>query len=222
MDLTNKVVLITGAASGLGAATARWLAEFNMRVALLDFNLPQAETLAEELGGIAISADVTDSESIKIAVQKAVDHWGGIHVCVNCAGIATAARIVAKEGPTPLEEFQKVIQVNLVGTFNVMRHAAAQMIKQPSQTDDGERGVIINTASIAAEEGQVGQAAYSASKGGVAALTLPAAREFSQFGIRVMAIAPGIVDTPMIAKMPQSVRESLAAAMPFPKRLAKP
>jgi NAD(P)-dependent dehydrogenase (short-subunit alcohol dehydrogenase family) len=222
MDLEGRVVLITGGASGLGAATARWLAEFDMRTAILDSNLTQAENLAQELGGIAIQTDVSDSESVRSAIQKVIDQYGEIHVCVSCAGVATAARIVGKEGPMPLEEFQKVIQVNLVGTFNVMRCAAAQMIKQQPLPGDGERGVIINTASIASEEGQIGQAAYSASKGGVAALTLPAAREFCQFGVRVMAIAPGIVNTPMIANMSQSVKESLAAAIPFPKRFAKP
>lgn len=203
----------------MGAASARWLARRGMRIAILDQDQAAGEQLAKEIGGISLAANVTDSESVVSAINSLVQHLGGVHVCLNCAGVAPAARIVGREGPMPLADFQRVIQVNLIGTFNVMRLAAAQMIKQEPLNADGERGLIINTASIAAEEGQIGQSAYSASKGGVVALTLPAAREFSQFGIRVMTIAPGIINTPMMEKMPAAVTESLAAAVPFPKRL---
>lgn len=219
MELKNKIALITGGASGMGAATAKWLTEQGMRVAILDRELALAATVAKEIGGISLQADVSDGESVKKAVNAMAAELGAVHVCVNCAGIAPAGRIVGRQGPMPLEDFQRVIQINLVGTFNVMRCAAAQMIQQNPVNAEGERGVLINTASIAAEEGQIGQAAYSASKGGVAAMTLPAAREFSQFGIRVMTIAPGVMATPMMAQMPAEVTQSLTAAVPFPKRL---
>lgn len=219
MELKNKIAIITGGASGMGAATARWLAAQGMHVAILDRDQAAGEALAAEIDAISLSVNVTDSESVTSAINSVIARFGAIHVCINCAGIAPAARIVGREGPMPLEDFQRVIQVNLIGTFNVMRLAAAQMMKQNPLNADGERGVIINTASIAAEEGQIGQSAYSASKGGVLAMTLPAAREFGQFGIRVMTIAPGIVATPMMKKMPETVTESLAAAVPFPKRL---
>lgn len=211
MDLKEKTVLITGGASGMGAATAQWLAKQGMRVAILDRE-----------PGVSVQADVVDSNSVATAVEKVIAQFGPIHACIQCAGIAPAARIVGKNGPMPLEDFQKVIQINLVGTFNVMRIIAAKMIQQPVINSDGERGVIINTASIAAFEGQIGQAAYSASKAGVIGMTLPAAREFSQFGIRVMVIAPGIIATPMIDKMSDEVTQNLIAAVPFPKRLGNP
>jgi NAD(P)-dependent dehydrogenase (short-subunit alcohol dehydrogenase family) len=219
MELKNKIVLITGGASGLGAATAQWLAEQGMRVAIVDRDAHAAQQIAAEIAGFSVAADVTDDASVTAAITAIVANFGAIHVCINCAGIAPAARIVGRNGPMPLADFQQVIQVNLVGTFNVMRCAAAQMIQQQPLNADGERGVIINTASIAAAEGQVGQAAYSASKGGVAAMTLPAARELSQFGVRVMTIAPGVIATPMMGQMSQEVIDSLAAAVPFPKRL---
>lgn len=211
MELIRKTALITGGASGMGAATAEWLARQGMQVAVLDREPATAE--------VSVQADVCDSESVKSAINTVIARLGAIHVCINCAGIAPAARIVGRSGPMPLEDFQHVIQVNLIGTFNVMRHAAAQMMLQNPVNSDGERGVVINTASIAAYEGQVGQAAYSASKGGVVAMTLPAAREFSQFGIRVMAIAPGAIATPLVAQMPAEVNASLSAAVPFPKRM---
>lgn len=222
MELKDKIAVITGGASGMGAASAKWLAKLGMRIAILDRDQVAGEKLAQEIAGICVSANVTDSESVTAAMNAVAARFGGIHVCVNCAGICPAARIVGREGPMPLEDFQRVIQVNLIGTFNVMRLAAHQMMKQNPVNSFGERGVIINTASIAAEEGQIGQSAYSASKGGVVAMTLPAAREFSQFGIRVMAIAPGVFATPMVQHMPDTVAESLLAAIPFPKRLGNP
>lgn len=214
MELINKIALITGGASGMGAATAEWLANQGMQIAILD-----REPAANNFVALSLQADVSDDDSVKKAVETVVARLGAVHVCINCAGIAPAARMVGRNGPMPLADFQRVIQINLIGTFNVMRYAAAQMIQQEPLNADGERGVIINTASIAAYEGQIGQSAYSASKGGVAAMTLPAAREFSQFGIRVMAIAPGIIATPMMAQMSAEVKDSLAAAVPFPKRL---
>ena len=180
-----------------------------MRVAVLDRQ--------RAASGFSVEADVSDDLSVKTAVEAIAAEFGAIHVCVNCAGIAPAARMVGRNGPMPLADFQRVIQINLIGTFNVMRYAAAQMIQQDPLNADGERGVIINTASIAAEEGQIGQVAYSASKGGVAAMTLPVARELGQFGVRVMTIAPGAIDTPMMAQMPTEVRAHLSAAVPFPE-----
>lgn len=222
MELKNKIAIITGGASGMGAATARCLAGKGMSVAILDKAPQTGESMAQEIAGLYVAVDVSDDDSVKKAIEFVVKELGEIHVCVNCAGIAPAARIVGRNGPMAIEDFQKVIQINLVGTFNVMRYAAARMVQQNPVNDQGERGVIINTASIAAFEGQLGQAAYSASKGGVAALTLPAAREFGQWGIRVMCIAPGVIATPMMAGMPQEVSESLTSAVPFPKRMGEP
>ena len=185
MELTDKVALITGGASGMGAATALWLANRGMRIVILDRDPDSADRLAKKISGLSVQTEVSDSESVETAINTAVAQLGAIHICINCAGIAPAARIVGRQGPMALEDFQRVIQINLVGTFNVMRLAAAQMMRQNPVNADGERGVIINTASIAAFEGQIGQAAYSASKGGVCALTLPAAREFANlvFGL---------------------------------------
>ncbi len=222
MKTKHKTVLISGGASGMGAATAVLLAQAGMQVAILDQQQNLANDLAKQIQGIAVMADVTDDKAVTAAVAKVVEKFGDIHVGVNCAGIAHASRIAGKNGPMPLLDFQRVIQVNLIGTFNVMRCLAARMIQQAPITPDHERGVIINTASIAAYEGQVGQAAYSASKGGIISMTLPSAREFSQFGVRVMAIAPGIISTPMMAKMPDEVTTGLAATVPFPKRLGLP
>lgn len=219
MKSKHQTALICGGASGMGAATALRLAKNGMKVAILDQQQAAADSLARQIDGIALMCDVSDGNSVAEAVESVVKKWGMIHVCVNCAGILLAARIVGKNGPMPLEDFEKVIQVNLIGTFNVMRCAAAHMIQQSPLNEDGERGVIINTASIAAYEGQVGQAAYSASKGGVVSMTLPAARELGQFGVRVMTIAPGIIATPMMDKMSEEVATGLAANVPFPKRL---
>ncbi len=220
MQVKGQAALVTGGASGLGAATARTLAAAGAKVALLDMNEKAAADIAKEIGGIAVACDVSDSASGEAALKKAAAAHGPARVLVNCAGIGPAKRIVGRDGPMPLADYERVIKVNLIGTFNMMRLAAAAM--QPLDLVDGERGVIVSTASVAAFEGQIGQAAYSSSKGGVAALTLPAAREFSQFGVRVLAIAPGIFATPMLKALPQESQDSLGASVPFPKRLGEP
>lgn len=221
MDIKGHVAIITGGASGLGAATAEVLSAAGAKVALLDVNIEAAEKLAARLGGMAAKCDVTDEVSAKAALAKVAEKFGVGRVLVNCAGIGPAKRIVGRDGPMPLADYKKVIEINLIGTFNMMRLAAAELSKAPPLAD-GERGVIVSTASVAAFEGQIGQAAYSSSKGGVAALTMPAAREFAQFGIRVMAIAPGIFATPMLAALPRETQDSLGASIPFPKRLGTP
>jgi NAD(P)-dependent dehydrogenase (short-subunit alcohol dehydrogenase family) len=221
MDIQGTAAFVTGGASGLGAATAQMLAKAGAKVTLADLNIDRAAELAESIGGFAVKCDVTRSDSGQAALDEAAQQHGPARILVNCAGIAPAKRIVGRDGPMPLAEFSKVIEVNLIGSFNMMRLAATAMATLEPLTD-GERGVIISTASVAAFEGQVGQAAYSASKGGVVALTLPAAREFAQFGVRVNAIAPGIFATPMLMNLPEEVQHSLAASVPFPKRLGKP
>ena len=218
MDLKNIPVLVTGGASGLGAATAKRLASAGAKVAVLDTNIHLAEIVATAISGIAIQCDVTDEVSAKAAIEKAKVQHGIARVLVNCAGIGGALRIVGKDGPMPLENFEKIIKVNLVGSFNMMRLAAAAMITA-EPLGNGERGVIISTASVAAYEGQVGQAAYAASKGGIVSLTLPAAREFAQFGIRVNAIAPGLFETPLLLGLSDEAKASLSSSIPFPKRL---
>lgn len=222
MNIQNQYVLITGGASGMGAAVAQFLAKKGAKIVLFDRDIARANELAMTLDGHAFAVDVADAASVEQAFADMQEQSITIRACLNCAGIAPAKRIVGKEGVMPLSDFEKVIQVNLIGTFNVMRMAAAMMSKLEPIGDSEERGVIINTASIAAFEGQIGQAAYSASKGGVVAMTLPAARELARFGVRVMAIAPGIVATPMITAMPQAVQDNLAMQIPFPHRLAKP
>lgn len=221
MNVKDCVAIVTGGGSGMGAATARALAKAGAKVALLDINLENAEQVAKEIGGIAIQCNVTDAKSVEMALATAQAKQGVARICINCAGIAPGKRIVGREGAMPLEDFQNVIDVNLIGTFNIMRLASAAMSQLEPIGESGERGVVINTASIAAYEGQIGQAAYSASKGGVVGMTLPAARELAQFGIRVMTIAPGIMETPMMKGMPQNVQDSLAAMIPFPKRLGQ-
>jgi NAD(P)-dependent dehydrogenase (short-subunit alcohol dehydrogenase family) len=221
MDIRGQAAIVTGGASGLGAATARALAATGAKVAVFDINEKGAADVAKDIGGVAVACDVSDSGSAEAAIAKAAAAHGAARVLVNCAGIGPAKRIVGRDGPMPLADYEHVIKVNLIGTFNMMRLAAAAM--QPLATlVDGERGVVVSTASVAAFDGQIGQAAYSSSKGGVAALTLPAAREFAQFGIRVMAIAPGIFTTPMLKSLPQETQDSLGAAVPFPKRLGEP
>lgn len=219
MDLQNQVIFITGAGSGMGAITAEVLAQAGALIAVVDIDHRKAQDTAKKIQGLALTCDVSDAKSTEIAVKNTVEHFGRLTGCVSCAGIAPAERIVGRTGPHELAAFSKVIQVNLIGTFNVMRLCAAEMLKQEPVNADGERGVIVNTASVAAYEGQIGQAAYSASKGGVVSLTLPAAREFGKFGVRVMTIAPGIMDTPMMSAMPDEVRQSLGETVTFPKRL---
>jgi NAD(P)-dependent dehydrogenase (short-subunit alcohol dehydrogenase family) len=221
MDVKGQAAIVTGGGSGLGEATARALAAAGAKVAVLDINDKAATEVAAAIKGVAVKCDVSDSASGVAAVKQAADAHGPARILVNCAGIGPAKRIVGKDGPMPLEDYERVIRVNLIGTFNMMRLAAAGM-QAVEPTAQGERGVIISTASVAAFEGQIGQSAYSSSKGGVAALTLPAAREFAQFGIRVLAIAPGIFGTPMLKALPQETQDSLGASVPFPKRLGEP
>jgi NAD(P)-dependent dehydrogenase (short-subunit alcohol dehydrogenase family) len=221
MKLENASVLVTGGGSGLGAATAEALAAAGARVTIFDRDADKAQAVAQRLGGVAAAGDVTSEADAQAAFAKARDAHGALRVLVNCAGIGTAARILGRDGPMPLDRFEAVIRVNLVGTFNMMRLGAAEMA-QAEPTEDGERGVIISTASVAAYEGQVGQAAYSASKGGVVALTVPAARELAGIGVRVLAVAPGLFFTPMMETLPEEVQQSLGASIPFPKRLGRP
>ncbi|HXW43013.1 MAG TPA: SDR family NAD(P)-dependent oxidoreductase [Xanthobacteraceae bacterium] len=221
MDIKGHAAIVTGGGSGLGAATARMLAEAGAKVAIFDVNQKAAAETAIDINGIAIHCDVADSASTEAAVAKAAADHGPARILVNCAGIGIAKRIVGKEGPMPLADYERVIRVNLIGTFNAMRLAAAAMAPLEPLLD-GERGVIISTASVAAYDGQIGQAAYSSSKGGVVALVLPAARELAQFGIRVNAIAPGIFLTPMLMGLTPQAQESLAASLPFPKKLGDP
>ena len=222
MDIHGQAALVTGGASGLGAQTARELARRGARVAVLDRNAAGAQALAAEIGGLGFGCDITDTASVLAALGAASAAHGPARLLMNVAGIGTAKRIVGKDGsPAPLEEFRRVVEVNLIGTYNVTRLAAAEMVKlEPLQ--DGERGVIVNTASVAAFDGQVGQEAYAASKGGVVSMTLPLARDLAQFGIRVVTIAPGLFLTPLLAELPAAVQESLAASIPFPRRLGKP
>ena len=221
MDPHGQAALVTGAASGLGAETAVRLAQAGAKVALLDVNSAAAAALAGRIDGLALRCDVTDAEAAAAALAAAREKHGVARILVNCAGIGTAKRIISRDGPMPLADFQRVIAINLIGTFNMMRLAAAAMTTL-APLADGERGIVVSTASVAAFEGQIGQAAYAASKGGVAALTVPAARELAQFGIRVMAIAPGIFATPMLQGLPDEVQASLAASVPFPRRLGGP
>lgn len=223
MDIRDKVVLVTGAGSGLGAAVARMAVKAGARVAVLDVNAEAGAAMAAELGAAArfIRADVTRAEDGAAAMAATLAGFGRLDVAVNCAGVAPGEKIVGRDGPHGLESFARAIQINLIGTFNILRLAADAMAKHaPGPT--GERGVIINTASIAAFDGQIGQAAYAASKGGVASLTLPAARELARHAIRVVTIAPGIFATPMMAGLPQEVQDSLGGTVPFPSRLGDP
>jgi len=221
MKLQGHAALVTGGASGLGAATARALSRAGAKVAILDVNAEAAAALAGELGGIALRCDVADARSAEAAVAEAAHTHGAARVLVNCAGIGPAERIVGREGPMALDAFRRVIEINLIGSFNLMRLAAAGMMAL-APLEDGERGIIVSTASVAAYEGQIGQAAYSASKGGIVALTLPAAREFARSGVRVNTIAPGLFATPLLLGMPQDVQDSLAQSVPFPSRFGKP
>jgi NAD(P)-dependent dehydrogenase (short-subunit alcohol dehydrogenase family) len=223
MDIANSVALVTGGASGLGEATVRTFVAAGGKAVILDRPGSPGEDVARSLGAAAAFApgDVTSEDEVKAAVAGAVERFGTVHVAVNCAGVGAAMRTVGKQGPMPLEIFARVIAINLTGTFNVIRLAAAQMAKNAPNAD-GERGVVINTASAAAFDGQIGQAAYSASKGGVVGMTLPIARDLASLGIRVVTIAPGTFDTPMLAMLPEDQRQALAAQIPFPSRLGRP
>lgn len=223
MELATARAVVSGGASGLGLATARRIVEAGGQVTLLDINDEQGAASAKALGARAhyLNTDVADEASVRSAMERAASSMGGITLAVSCAGIATAGRALGRDGPWPAANFSRVLQINLVGTFNVSKEAAARMQRNEPNAD-GERGVIINTASIAAFEGQIGQAAYSASKGGVVGMMLPLAREFAQFGIRVNTIAPGVFRTPMVAGMPEDVQESLGKQVPFPPRLGRP
>jgi 3-hydroxyacyl-CoA dehydrogenase / 3-hydroxy-2-methylbutyryl-CoA dehydrogenase len=221
MKIKGSVALVTGGASGLGEATARRFSEGGGRVAILDRPQSEGERVAKALGGIFCPADVTSGGDVEEAVRQTVEKLGGLHVVVNCAGVGTAARTITKQGPMPLEIFKKTVEINLIGSFNVIRLAAARMA-EAAPNEEGERGVIINTASAAAYDGQIGQAAYSASKGGVVGMTLPIARDLAGLGIRCMTIAPGTFDTPMLALLPDDARAALAKDVPFPKRLGRP
>ena len=220
MRLSGVAAIVTGGGSGLGRATAEALAARGARVAVFDLNPAAAEEAAKAIGGVALVGDVADEASASAAIRKAEAAHGPARVLVNCAGIGVAKRVLGRDGPQPLPDFEKVIRVNLIGTFNMIRLAAAGM--NTLEPVEGERGVVISTASIAAYDGQIGQAAYSASKGGVVAMTLPIAREFAQFGIRVNTIAPGVFMTPMMAGLPQPAQDSLGASVPFPARLGQP
>ncbi len=222
MDINGATAVVTGGGSGLGAATARQLAAKGAKVAVLDLNEEHAAKIAEEIGGVAVVADVSDENAVSEALKTATESFGAApRVVVNCAGIGLAARVVGREGKLSIDVFEKTIRINLIGTYNVMSHAANLMTSLDPQ-DNGERGVIINTASVAWQDGQIGQSAYSASKGGIAAMTLPVAREFARAGIRVMAIAPGLFNTPMMEGLPEEVTAKIAAGVPFPQRLGEP
>jgi NAD(P)-dependent dehydrogenase (short-subunit alcohol dehydrogenase family) len=222
MRIEGQVAIVTGGGSGLGAQTARELALRGAKVAVLDINGDNAALVAAEFGGLAIRCDITDTASVEGALVAVEERYGIARILMNVAGVGGAKRIVAKDGrAAPLEDFRRVIEINLIGTYNVIRLAAAQMTSLEPM-DDGERGVIVQTASVAAFDGQVGQEAYAASKGGLVSMTLPLARDLAQYGVRVATIAPGLFLTPLLAELPQAVQESLAASIPFPRRLGKP
>lgn len=223
MLIRGASFIVTGGGSGLGAATARMLVEAGGRVTIADLNVEAGETIAREFGndGHFVKADVTDGDDGAAVVAAATDAFGGLRGLVNCAGVAPAEKVIGRDGPHRLESFARTIGINLIGTFNMIRLAAAA-IRTAAPDGEGERGVIVNTASVAAFDGQIGQAAYAASKGGVAAMTLPIAREFARHGIRVVSIAPGIFETPMMADMPSEVQAALGQSVPFPPRLGRP
>ena len=221
MQIDGQGAIVTGGGSGLGAATARLLAGRGAKVAILDFDEDKARGVADEIGGIAIKVDVSDAAAVGATVDAAAQKTGPLRIAVSCAGVGLAGRIVGREGRLSIDLFERTLKVNLFGTFHVMSHAARVMLEnQPTET--GERGVIVNTASIAYQDGQIGQAAYAASKGGVAAMSLPAAREFAKFGVRVMAIAPGLFHTPMMEGLPEEVTEKIVSDIQFPTRLGDP
>ncbi len=222
MNINGQSAIVTGGGSGLGEAVARELARLGAKVTVLDMNQAGAERVAGEIGGLACTGDVADAAAVTAALDAATAAHGAPRIVMNIAGIGSAKRIVQKDGSAaPLEAFERVVRVNLIGTYNVARLAAARIVVLPP-LEDGERGVIVNTASVAAFDGQVGQEAYSASKGGVVGMTLPMARDLAQWGVRVCTIAPGLFRTPLLAQLPEPIQQSLAASIPFPKRLGKP
>ena len=221
MEIGGHSAVVTGGGSGMGAETARRLAGAGAKVAVLDLDEAAAGAVGAEIGGLGLACDVSDAGGVERAIARAREAHGPARICVNCAGIAPAQRIVGRNGPAPLDGFRRVVEVNLIGTFNVMRVCAADMAGLDPVNDTGERGVMIATASVAAYEGQVGQAAYAASKAGLVGMTLPLARDLASLGVRVMTIAPGLMETPMLAGLPTDVRVSLAASVPFPRRLGR-
>jgi NAD(P)-dependent dehydrogenase (short-subunit alcohol dehydrogenase family) len=221
MDIEGSGALVVGGASGLGEATARRLHQQGAELTIADVNVEKGEALAAELGAAFAACDVREEEQVQAAVEEAVSAGGGLRICVCCAGTGMAQKVAGSRGPHPLEPFATILAINLIGTFNVLRFAATAMLDN-EPLEDGERGVCINTASVAAYDGQIGQVAYSASKGGVVGMTLPAARDLSSAGIRVVTIAPGLFDTPLLAALPAEARESLGKSIPFPPRLGQP
>lgn len=223
MEIKNAVAVISGGASGLGEATCRLLLEKGAKIAILDLNAARGESIASELGDSVIfcKTDVTNTDDVKKAIEKTVGIFGTVHIAISCAGVIYASKILTKDGPIKMDIFAKVVQVNLLGTVNVIRSAAEQMVKNPPNSN-GEKGVVISTASGAAFEGQIGQAAYSASKAALVGMTLPIAREFAEYGIRIMTIAPGLFETPLVQALPLKVRDALIAKLPFPRRMGKP
>lgn len=222
MEIKGQVALVTGGGSGLGAATAKELARLGAKVAILDVNAEGANAVAKEIGGIGIVCDITNTDSITAALAEVKSKLGVARIIMNVAGIGTAKRIIAKDGsPAPLEDFERVVKINLIGAYNVTRLAVAEIAKL-EPLEDNERGVVVNTASIAAFDGQIGQQAYAASKGGLVSMTLPMARDLAQYGIRVLTIAPGLFLTPLMHTLPQEIQDSLGNSIPFPKRLGRP
>ena len=223
MQIANKTFLITGGASGLGAASARLLAQTGANVVIADVNSETGSALAQEIGtnALFVQTDVTSESSVQQVILDTLKSFHGLHGVLNCAGIGIAEKVLRRSGPASLESFTRVININLIGTFNVIR-LASEVISKNEASESGERGVIINTASVAAFDGQIGQAAYSASKGGIVGMTLPIAREFGRYGIRVVAIAPGMFDTPILGMMPKAAKDELAQKIPFPQRMGRP
>jgi NAD(P)-dependent dehydrogenase (short-subunit alcohol dehydrogenase family) len=221
MRIDGVSAFVTGGGSGLGAATAQELAAAGARVTVADINAANAEAVAAGIAGLAVTCDVTDPAGAEAAFAQARAAHGAMRILVNCAGIGTPGRIVGRDGPQPLGNFERVVRVNLIGSFNMLRLAAAEM-SMAEPLEEGERGVIINTASVAAYEGQIGQAAYAASKGGIVGMTLPAARELARFGIRVVTVAPGLFLTPLLAELPEDIQSTLGGSIPYPSRLGRP